>query len=372
MSHLIFAWGANSHGQLADNSKNDHYIPTSVPFPNVPKFISGGGIFSVIANDCNLWAAGQLDQKETTEKQMTFVPIGSVKNGVQCISCGWDFFVILTALGQLYFRGRNSPGFELEGDLVPSWIDKVSLLPLNNLKFSSVAAGLRHVVAVADFNKVLEFKGGTTRDLLIEKSIKVTSCSAGAHHSVISTADSKVGVWGDNRFGQCGPLINDCPCRPKKANGIQWISSQYFNNENIIDVQSGWSHILALTESGKVYSWGRSDFGQLGRTILNPDTSSSSSLWPQKGLVFDPTPQLVQIGTSSSIRSISAGAEHSLALTEDGQLWTWGWNEHGNCGIDPEKMGNVLIPKRVVIEGENRFISLVAAGYGFSMSLVDV
>ncbi|VDN96919.1 unnamed protein product [Rodentolepis nana] len=368
----MFAWGANSHGQLADGTKNDQHIPTSVPLPYMPKFISGGGVFSVIANDNSLWAAGQLDQNGTMEKQKTFVFLGSIKNGIQFISCGWDFCVVLTACGQLYFRGRNSPGFELDNGLVPSWIGRISLLPLNTLKFSSVAAGLRHVVAVADCNKVLEFKGGTTRELLLEKSIKVSRCSAGAHHSVISTTDGKVGVWGDNRFGQCGPLVNGCTYRPKKADEIQWISSEYFNNDNIIDVQSGWSHILALTESGKVYSWGRSDFGQLGRTILSPGISSSSSVWPQKGLVFDPTPHLVQIGTSSSIISISAGAEHSLALTEDGQLWTWGWNEHGNCGVDPEEMGNVLTPKRVVIEDESRPISLVAAGYGFSMSLVDV
>lgn len=94
-------------------------------------------------------------------------------------------------------------------------------------------------------------------------------------------------------------------------------------------------------------------------------------MWPQEGLVFDPTPQLVPIDTSSSIRSISAGAEHSLALTEDGQLWTWGWNEHGTCGINPEEMENVLTPRRVVIGDESKFIRLVAAGYGFSMSLVD-
>ncbi|VDL39903.1 unnamed protein product [Hymenolepis diminuta] len=368
----MFAWGANSHGQLADDSKDDRYIPTFVPLPKMPKFISGGGVFSVIADDSDLWAAGQLGRNETSEKHTTFIALGSAEIGIECISCGWDFFIILTTLGKLYFRGRNSPGFKLEDGSIPSWIDKISLLPLNNLKFSSVAAGLRHVVAVANLNKVLEFKSGKTRELLMEKSIKVSGCSAGAHYSAILTDDGRVGVWGDNRFGQGGPLAKGCTYRPRKTDDIHWISSKYFNDEHIIDIQSGWSHILILTESGKVYSWGRSDFGQLGRSILNSDPSSISSVWPQEGLIFDPTPQLVPIDTSSSIRSISAGAEHSLALTEDGQLWTWGWNEHGTCGIDPEEMENVLTPRRVVIGDESKFIRLVAAGYGFSMSLIDV
>lgn len=238
----------------------------------MPKFISGGGVFSVIANgnvdyfirymylDSNIWAAGQLGWKETSEKHTTFIALGSAEIGIECISCGWDFFIVLTTLGKLYFRGRNSPGFELEDGSIPSWIDKISLLPLNNLKFSSVAAGLRHVVAVANSNKVLEFKSGKTRELLMEKSIKVSGCSAGAHYSAILTSktfilllilfcsdDGRVGVWGDNRFGQGGPLAKGCTYRPRKTDDIHWISSKYFNDERIIDIQSGWSHILILT-----------------------------------------------------------------------------------------------------------------------------
>uniref|UniRef100_A0A0X3NSJ8 Secretion-regulating guanine nucleotide exchange factor n=1 Tax=Schistocephalus solidus TaxID=70667 RepID=A0A0X3NSJ8_SCHSO len=112
---------------------------------------------------------------------------------------------------------------------------------------------------------------------------------------------------------------------------------------------SGWSHILALTELGNLYTWGRADFGQLGRTLTEasaPSTPSTSgdkpTVWPIKGKTFDPVPGRVIFGCTSEPQSpteevhitrVVAGSEHCLALDERQRLWSWGWNEHGMCGI---------------------------------------
>lgn len=80
----------------------------------------------------------------------------------------------------------------MANDLTPKWIDKISRLPLDGYNFTSVAAGLRHVVAVVDSNRVLEFKNGKMRDLNIDKSVKVNGCSAGAHHSLIWSGKSAI------------------------------------------------------------------------------------------------------------------------------------------------------------------------------------
>ena len=127
--------------------------------------------------------------------------------------------------------------------------------------------------------------------------------------------------------------------------------------------------------SGKVFSWGRSDFGQLGRTST---AQKEADDWPQIGLVFDPTPHLVPI-PNAPVQSISAGAEHSLVLTTDGHIWTWGWNEHGMCGVDSEAPPlNPLIeyyvrqPKPVRLPNFNGFASLLAAGHGHSLAFVNM
>lgn len=35
---------------------------------------------------------------------------------------------------------------------------------------------------------------------------------------------------------------------------------------------------------------------------------------------------------SENMTQIRLGAEHGLAVSESGKVFTWGWNEHGNCG----------------------------------------
>lgn len=140
-----------------------------------------------------MWVVGQLEQKETSDRQTIFRNLGTVNSAINCISSGWEFLAILTSIGQVYFIGRNSPGFRLEDGSNPPWIGEISPLPLNNLKFCSIATGLRHIVAISDTNRVFEFKSGKIRELFLEHSSKVTGCSAGAHHSVIWTGKTYFG-----------------------------------------------------------------------------------------------------------------------------------------------------------------------------------
>ncbi|CAJ0839855.1 4772_t:CDS:1 [Entrophospora sp. SA101] len=79
--------------------------------------------------------------------------------------------------------------------------------------------------------------------------------------------------------------------------------------------------------------WGRNDHGQLG-TINPPPSPLSSSGW-----LYQPIP-LCYLPKSSPIlpkgfkvKTIECGSEHSLVLSIDGQCISWGWNEHGNCGV---------------------------------------
>ncbi|KAF7233148.1 hypothetical protein EG68_10971 [Paragonimus skrjabini miyazakii] len=105
-----------------------------------------------------------------------------------------------------------------------------------------------------------------------------------------------------------------------------------FGGRPVVQTASGWSNVLALTDTGVVFTWGRSDLGQLGRPHLS-DCLSGSPRTPE----FDPLPGRVSFGDDDGsvtrIVDIRAGSEHCLAVDSDGNLWTWGWNEHGMCGV---------------------------------------
>nr|CDS22925.1 secretion regulating guanine nucleotide exchange [Echinococcus granulosus] len=333
-----------------------------------------------------IWAAGQLQPREELEQQTTFRMVGKVDEGIKALSCGWDFFIVLSNSGKLYFRGRNRPGFAFDNS-TPSWVGALSPIVFDIVETRHIAAGLHHVVAVSSTDKVYEWKGGKVREVVAENSGKIVGCVAGGQHSVLWTDDGCVGVWGDMRFGQGGPVADEAKGLCRKTDRVRWIPSSFFLNKGIVDVQSGWSHILVLTETGKVFSWGRCDFGQLGRTVNAVATASIA--WPQSGRIFDPTPHPVALPTSS-VRLISAGAEHCLAVVGENEVWMWGWNEHGNCGtaltveaapvvVEGDAPSSVFseredwcvaLPRLVSFVGKGNVL-LAAASYGYSMALTD-
>ena len=45
-----------------------------------------------------------------------------------------------------------------------------------------------------------------------------------------------------------------------------------------------------------------------------------------------------------------AGSEHCLCLTEGGDVFAWGWNEHGNCGVGEGRVENVKTPEKVLFK----------------------
>jgi hypothetical protein len=95
-------------------------------------------------------------------------------------------------------------------------------------------------------------------------------------------------------------------------------------NVNVRKVDAGMHHCLALTDEGILYAWGRSDFGQLG---LGDDPR----LTRVYGCLSTPTPIRAYSGreTPPIIVDFACGANHSMAKSIQGTLYTWGSNEGG-------------------------------------------
>jgi alpha-tubulin suppressor-like RCC1 family protein len=88
-----------------------------------------------------------------------------------------------------------------------------------------------------------------------------------------------------------------------------------------VDLVGGAAHLLAITgnqfssnslfnnnkASGKVYSWGKCHYGQLGMGFGDVDFHLP-----------------IEIKSLSNIKSIGAGDSFSMAITNDGDLYTWG------------------------------------------------
>lgn len=75
-----------------------------------------------------------------------------------------------------------------------------------------------------------------------------------------------------------------------------------------------------------MFTWGRGDYGQLGRK--NPEQQSAG---PSAGGEKQEACLPAEVKVLHGATQIACGSEHNLAIV-GGCLLSWGWNEHGMCG----------------------------------------
>ena len=101
-------------------------------------------------------------------------------------------------------------------------------------------------------------------------------------------------------------------------------------------MSAGCDHSLALTADGAVCSWGDGGEGKLG----HGDQQEQLLLLPRL------RPKKVEAFADQPVIAASAGQHHSLALTADGAVFSWGQGEAGCLGHG-EDLSNQLLPKKV-------------------------
>ncbi|XP_006143352.1 probable E3 ubiquitin-protein ligase HERC6 [Tupaia chinensis] len=129
---------------------------------------------------------------------------------------------------------------------------------------------------------------------------------------------------------------------------------QAFETLRVDLVSCGKEHSLAVCHKGRVFAWGAGSEGQLG-------------IGEFKERSF--TPQKIKALAGIKIIQVSCGYYHSLALSEDGQVFSWGKNSHGQLGLGKE-VPSQTSPQRVrSLEGIP--LAQVAAGgaHSFALSL---
>mmetsp|Transcript_13686 Transcript_13686/g.19905 ORF Transcript_13686/g.19905 Transcript_13686/m.19905 type:complete len:315 (-) Transcript_13686:2620-3564(-) len=104
-------------------------------------------------------------------------------------------------------------------------------------------------------------------------------------------------------------------------------------------VAAGTAHAVAADATGSVYTWGSDVCRALGYT--RTDTSHSAKAAAQ--------PRAVNLKAEEGDRAVfvAAGGFCSMALTEDGVLYAWGTNSHGQLGVG--HCARVTAPNKVYL-----------------------
>jgi alpha-tubulin suppressor-like RCC1 family protein len=283
----LWAWGLNDSGQLGDGTLIDKDAPIQIGLDNNWKEISTGQSHSLaIKNNGTLWAWGDNFQGELGNNSNTnsSVPIQITTNtNWKSISAGSFYSTALKNDGTLWSWGSN----------------EVGQLGLGNLSDKLIPTQ----VGVSAFWK---------------------SISAGSSHTIALKTDNTIWGFGKNTLGSLGLGNNNNFYLTPTQIGINndWkkisVSKDYW----------GYPFSVGIKNDGTMWSTGNNPNGQIG------NGSNSNNVYT-----------FSQIGTQNDWADIEAGASHSVALKNSGNIYSWGSNSVGQIGdgTNSDKFSPTLI-----------------------------
>ena len=149
---------------------------------------------------------------------------------------------------------------------------------------------------------------------------KAVQVSAGAYDSAAIDQQGRVYIWGsenNNYTAYSTSKLAPTLAKDPRGSGLGLHAAQ---------VSLGWSFIMAKDTDGSLYTWGYDNYGQLGNGAATGEYSTTYAADPA------PVPDPGDTSKAFKAAQISAGANHALAISQDGTAWAWGYNDHGQLG----------------------------------------
>jgi len=355
----VFTWGYAGNGQLGEGTLTNRNTPMDITFRlnlSIDEKVTGislGSRHSSVKTSTGrlfTWGFnlnGQLGNGTTRNR---FIPenltseFGLIEQEkVDQMSLGEAHSAGLTSTGRLFTWGFNGDGRlgqglvfpNIRNSVVPVDITEKFNLALNE-NIIQVSLGTFHSAALTSTGRVFTWgdngsgqlgnQASTSTESTLPIDItarfnlaqgdRITFISLGEWNSSAISLNGQVFTWGNNNSGQLGNQstnLSDVPFN---------ITSRFSfsEGEKLISISIGNNHMIALTSTGRVFTWGLNSNGQLG----NQSTNLSN-------VPFNITSSFV-LANGETITKISAGENHSAAISSTGKVFTWGLNSFGQLG----------------------------------------
>lgn len=318
------------------------------------------------------------------------------ENGVLDIACGSNHTILLLKSGEAYACGNNVRNLTNMKSTDKIANTNFKLVQQEGKKFKHVGAGWDFSVFV-DTNNIIYFYGDMSfSGGLKESQLKANMLSeffhrrnddvVGIHtslHSIIAIYKSGCAVgWGNNKkgqiFGDCEPLgiinsplviaFDDIAC--KNGNDLHVLNCAMGRDYTFFHIQSPESQkeYIIMRSKNDRYNILKELYNLLGEGKLMGHSHKTRSRWFEikKGIRIhhlksmwssihvmyttdkhgdklflksfgnDVFNQLFP-GVSDEVINFEVGTEHGVCLEKNRKrVYSWGWGEHGNCGIQQD------------------------------------
>ncbi|KAK6332205.1 hypothetical protein TWF718_002732 [Orbilia javanica] len=359
----ILTWGVNDQNALGRN--------TSWEAPEVD-------IDKADADDSD---SDDDDDAQINPLESTPGPVEGLPDEVNIVSiaCSDSLTLAITDTGFVYAWGTFRCS---DGILGFSEDQRIAIHPflLPNLKnIVEISAGVDHILALSSTGTVFAWGNGQQYQLgrrVIERTRmnglvprefglkKIVAVGAGSYHSFAVDATGRVWAWGLNQYGQCGIDLEgktgeDGVAVPKPT--IVKSLSKY----KIVQITGGEHHSAAVTDDGKLLTWGRLDANQLG--IRTEDLKSEFTVYDEHGkprFITEPT----VVPGLPAIAKVACGTHHNIAIDINGKAHSWGFGENFQVGQGPA--GEDILVPTLIDNTATRNEKLTFAGCGGQFSVM--
>ena len=276
-----------------------------------------------------------------------------------------DIHGVVWTWGKGYFGALGHP--DRVDKEIPTSIDKTSFA---GLKALMLACGKYHTIVLTEDGHMWTFGDGSkgilghgdryrryTPTLVLGERIegKITMVAAGGVHSMAVGADGHVYTWGDGWDGVLGRGGDDDKLDALVPTAIDKVQ---FGGSQVLYISCGQSHAVAVTIEGRVYVWGCGKYGQLG-------------LGDRVNMYY-PT----MIGNScfggEYVRKSACAENTTFVVTVDGVLWSFGYGGNGTLGhncyedrVTPQRVdARHFSGSRIVLISTGTYVSMAVTNEG--------